>query len=82
MPNHQKANDTKLNPKNKVALCVNTFDGDHAGNVANSAENSVEVFFIEDFNRYFDLSLVVAGDDRTCISDSGLDVRDGVGDAG
>src|SRR5689334_5963895 len=54
VPVQQKANDTKLSLKNKVGLCVNSFDGNDAGNVANGTKNSVEMFLVEDFDRNFD----------------------------
>ena len=82
MPNQQKANDTKLSLKNKVALGVNPFDGDHAGNVADGTEDSIKVFLIEDFHRDLYLALVLSRDDRPSVSNTGFDIGDRIGDAG
>ena len=82
MPNQQKANNTKLGPKNKVALGVNPFDGNDAGNIADGAKDSIKVFLIEDFHRNLDLSLVLPRDDRTGVSNAGLYICDRVRDTG
>ena len=82
MPNQQKANNTKLSLKNKVGLGVNSFDGNDARNVADGAEDSIKVFLIEDFHRDFDLPFVLPRDDRTGVSNAGLDICDRIRDPG
>ena len=82
MPNQQKANDNKLGLKNKVALGVNSFDGNHTGYVANGTENFIEMLLIEDLDRDLDLTLIVTRDDRPRVADTGLYIGDGVRDTG
>ena len=82
MPNQQKANDTKLGLKNKVALRVNSFDGNDAGNVANGSKYLIEMLFVEDFHRDLDLSAIVAGHDRAGVSNARLNIRYGIRNTG